>query len=210
MATSCSARRVANFCSEIFEEVAQAIKGEIMIAVFDGREPRIDPSVYVHPSAQIIGDVEIGEGSMVWPGAIIKGDMGTIKIGKYVIIEENCVLHAGSPLDLQRGIRSVLYIGENVTIGHGAVVHARMIGNNVLIGMASCICEDVEIEDHCVIAAGTVIRAAYKIPERSFVAGVPGEIKGKVSEDQQVWIRNRDKEVIHEIIRQWQQMKVIG
>ena len=95
-----------------------------MIKAFDGKTPQIAPTAFVSEAAYIIGDVEIGENSSIWPGAVIRGDFTSIKVGHNSQIEDNCVVHAGSPL----------VIGDNVHIGHGAVIHCSRIGNNVLIG----------------------------------------------------------------------------
>lgn len=161
-----------------------------MIESFDGKTPRIDASAFVHPGAYVRGDVEIGELSIVWPGASITGDMGRVKIGRCVIIEDNCVLHAGACEDWERNVRSVLEIGENVTVGHGAVVHATKIGNRVMVGMNATILERAEIGDNCMIAAGAIVPEGMKVPEGSMVAGVPAMIKGKLKKEHAVWVRD--------------------
>ena len=149
-----------------------------MIESFNGKTPRIAESAFVHPSAHIIGDVEIGENSSVWPGAVIRGDFGDreigggMRIGQNTYVEDNAVVHFSKE------------IGDNVIIGHGAVVEALKVGNNVLIGDNATILADSEIGDFCIIAAGAVVREGTKIPSHSFVTGVPGEIKGKVSAEQ--------------------------
>jgi len=97
-------------------------------------------------------------------------------------VEDNCVIHSGS-LD---GFEDIV-IGENVVIGHGAVNHARKIGNNVLIGINATILHDAEIGDFCIIAAGALVGQGAKIPDRSFVAGVPGKVKKEVSQEQLLW-----------------------
>ncbi|MFO8102168.1 MAG: gamma carbonic anhydrase family protein, partial [Dehalococcoidia bacterium] len=108
-----------------------------MIESFEGKMPEIAETAFVHPAANLRGDIRIGEYSIVWPGASITGDMGSVKIGRCTIIEDNAVLHAGRCQDWERNERSILEIGENVTVGHGAVVHALKIGNRVMIGMNS-------------------------------------------------------------------------
>jgi len=136
------------------------------IRPFKGKSPRIAESAYVDESAIVIGDVVIGEGSSVWPGAVIRGDSGPTRIGKRASIQDNSVLHGG-----------VLDIGDDVTIGHGAVIEARRIGNNVLVGINVTVLDDAEIGDFCLIAAGAVVREGARIPPYSFVAGVPGEVR---------------------------------
>jgi carbonic anhydrase/acetyltransferase-like protein (isoleucine patch superfamily) len=155
-----------------------------MIRSFNGKTPKIAQSGFISEAAYIIGDVEIGENSSVWPGAVIRADFGKIKIGKHTAVEDNCVIHSGSP----SGMGDVV-IGDRVHIGHGAVLNCRKIGNSVLIGMNSTILHDVEIGDSCIIAAGCLVGQGMKIPDRSFVAGVPGEIKGEASAKQLLWVQ---------------------
>lgn len=145
-----------------------------MIKTFDGKTPQIAPTAFVSEAAYIIGDVEIGENSSIWPGAVIRGDFASIKVGHNSQIEDNCVVHAGSPL----------VIGDNVHIGHGAVIHCSRIGNNVLIGSKATLLDGAEIGDFCVIAANSMVSQGMKIPDASFVAGVPAEVKGKVTPSQ--------------------------
>lgn len=179
-----------------------------MIEIYDGKAPKIAQSAFIHPAAHIIGDVEIGENSIVWSGAVVRGDVGAIKIGNFVMIDDNSVLHAGSSQDLFSGPQSPLHIGDNVIIGHGAVVHGKRIGNNVLIGINACVLEDAEIEDYCVIAAGAVVMGGARIPTRSFVTGVPGKIKGEVSEKQVVWVNNREEHILQKISELRQQRPI--
>ena len=153
-----------------------------MIRSFNGKTPRIAGSAFISKTAYIIGDVEIGENCVVMPGAVIRADLGKITIGDNTIVEDNCVIHSGS-LD---GFEDIV-IGENVVIGHGAVNHARKIGDNVLIGINATILHDAEIGDFCIIAAGALVGQGAKIPDRSFVAGVPGKVKKEVSQEQLLW-----------------------
>ena len=143
-----------------------------MIRTFDGKSPRIDPSTFIAETAYIIGDVEIGPGSSVWPGAVIRGDFAPIRIGNGTHIEDNTVVHTGMPLD----------IGDNVTVGHGVVIHCRRIGNRCLIGNNATLLDGAEIGDGCIVAAGAVVTPRTQVPPGSFVAGVPGEVRGPASE----------------------------
>ena len=156
-----------------------------MIRSFNNKRPQIASSAFVSEAAYIVGDVEIGENSVVWPGAVIRGDFGKIKIGCNTAIEENCVIHSGS----LSGEGDVV-IGDNVVIGHGAVLNCRRVGNNTLIGMNATILHDVEIGNFCVIAAACVVSQGMKIPDRSFVVGVPGRIKGEVSPKLLLWTQS--------------------
>jgi carbonic anhydrase/acetyltransferase-like protein (isoleucine patch superfamily) len=158
-----------------------------MIRSFNGKTPKVADSVFISEAAYIVGDVEIGDNCSLWPGAVIRGDFGCIRIGTNTIIEDNCVIHSGSP-STPDAIADVS-IGDNVQIGHGAVINCRRIGNNVLIGMNATILHDAEIGDFCVIGAGCLVSQGMVIPDRSFVAGVPGKIKGKASPQQLWWVQ---------------------
>jgi len=170
-----------------------------MIRSFNGKTPKIHETAFVSEAAYIIGDVELGENSSVWPGAVIRADLGKITIGKNSVIEDNCVIHSGSPsfppnIDVT--------IGENVIIGHGAVSNAHKIGNNVVIGMNSTLLHNVEIGDYSIVAAGCVVKEKMKIPEKSFVVGVPAAIKGKIS-DEQLWWSKNSPIIYNELARQY-------
>ncbi len=160
-----------------------------MIKAFDGRMPKIAKSALVSEAACIVGDVEIGEDSSVWPGAVIRGDFGKITIGRNTAIEDNVVIHAGSPHPEMKDIT----IGDEVHIGHGAVVNGHKIGNNVLIGMNATVLHDTEIGNFCIIGANCLVSEGMKIPDNSFVVGVPGKIKGQVSPEQSFWVKDASK-----------------
>jgi carbonic anhydrase/acetyltransferase-like protein (isoleucine patch superfamily) len=155
-----------------------------MIRSFNGKTPKIAESAFISEAAYVIGDVEIGENSSVWPGAVIRADSGRVVIGKNTAIEDNCTLHSGSPPD------GNLTIGDMVQIGHGAVLNCSKIANNVLIGMNATLLHEVEISKYCLIAAGCLVAEGVKIPENSFVVGVPGKVKGKIAEDQLWWVED--------------------
>ena len=143
-----------------------------MIRGFNGKTPRIHPSVFISEACYIVGDVEIGEDSSVWPGAVIRGDFGKITIGRNSVIQDNCVIHTDDYLD----------IGDNVLVTHGAVIHGHKVGNNVLVGVNAVILEEVEIGDYVLIGAGAVVRAFSNIPNESLVIGVPAQTR-PLSED---------------------------
>jgi carbonic anhydrase/acetyltransferase-like protein (isoleucine patch superfamily) len=144
-----------------------------MIKSFDGKEPKISESAFISQTALIIGDVCIGEGSGIWPGVVIRADFAPIRIGRLTIIEDNCVVHCGTPME----------IGDNVIVGHSAVLHGKRIGNNTLIGNNATILENSEIGDYCVIGAGTLVSSGMKIPDHSFVIGVPAKIQREIKSE---------------------------
>jgi carbonic anhydrase/acetyltransferase-like protein (isoleucine patch superfamily) len=149
-----------------------------MIKGFKGKIPKIAKSTLISEGAYVIGDVEIGEGSSVWHGAVIRGDLGEgqigagMKIGNNTHIEDNAVVH------------SAKVIGSNVVIGHGAVVEAFKVGDNVLIGNNATLMATSEVGSFCIVAAGAVVLPGMTIPDRSFVVGAPAVIKGEISAEQ--------------------------
>lgn len=151
-----------------------------MIEGLEDKIPEIAESAYVHGMSCIIGDVEIDENCIIFPGAIIRADMGHIKIGHDTAIEDNTVVHSGAGME----------IGNYVTIGHSVVVHGTKIGNNCLIGNNATILDNTKVGDFCVIAAGCVVSPGMEIPDYSMVVGVPGIIKGKVSKSMLNLLKN--------------------
>ncbi|MGD0274847.1 MAG: gamma carbonic anhydrase family protein [Syntrophales bacterium] len=149
-----------------------------MIREFNGKSPKLASSAFVSETAYIAGDVEIGEKSNIWPGAVIRGDLGKITIGNNTSIEDNCVVH--SAIDM--------IIGDNTIVGHGAILHCKNIGNNVLIGNNATVLDNAEIGDYCIIAAGSVVAPDTKIPEESLAVGTPAQVKGKLSQKQRDYI----------------------
>ena len=131
--------------------------------------------VYIMESAEIVGDVIIGEFSSVWSKAVIRGDESYIRIGKNTNIQDLCVIHAENDIPIE--------IGDNVTIGHSAVIHCRKVGSNCLIGMGAMLLDNAEIGEYSIVAAGTVVTENRIIPPRSLVMGVPGKIVREIKDD---------------------------
>jgi carbonic anhydrase/acetyltransferase-like protein (isoleucine patch superfamily) len=150
-----------------------------MIREFNGKTPKIAPSAFISEAAYIVGDVEIGENSNIWPGAVIRADFGKTTIGKNTSIEDNCVIHGATDVT----------IGDNAIIGHGAVVHCRSIGSNVLVGNNATLLNGAEIGDFCIIGAGSVVAQETKIADKSVAIGVPARIKGQLSQEQVVQLK---------------------
>ena len=140
-----------------------------MILPFRGIWPKIHETAFVVPSADIIGDVEIGDQSSVWFQVVIRGDVNFIRIGNRTNIQDHSMLHVTR-------VKSPLRIGDEVTIGHRVTLHGCTLGNRILVGMGSIILDDAEIGDECLIGAGTLITQKIKIPPRSLVMGSPGKV----------------------------------
>jgi carbonic anhydrase/acetyltransferase-like protein (isoleucine patch superfamily) len=162
---------------------------------YDGRLPTIDASAWLAPTATLIGGVTVGAEASVWFGAVLRGDQLGIVIGARSNVQDNAVVHvttdrsvpgAPGPDGFPIGCR----IGEDVTVGHSAIVHACTIGNRVLVGMGSVVLDGAEIGDDCVIAAGTLITPGTKIPPGSMVMGRPGKVVRTIEEKDRFWSRD--------------------
>ena len=143
-----------------------------MIRSLDGVSPRIHPTAFVSEFAYVIGDVEIGAGSSVWPGAVVRADMGSIAIGERTCVQDNSVVHGDADV----------VIGSDVVIGHRALCHARTVGDRVLIGNGATVNDGVEIGEDSLLASGTMVVDNMVVPARSIVAGLPGRVRGEVEE----------------------------
>ena len=143
-----------------------------MIRTLDGITPRVHPTAYVSEAAYVIGDVVIGEGASVWPGTVIRGDMGRIEIGKYTCVQDNSVVHCDTNA----------VIGDNVVIGHRVVCHAKEVGDRTLLGNGAVVNDGVTIGAECVIASGAVVLDDMRIPSRSIAVGVPARVRGQVQD----------------------------
>lgn len=131
-------------------------------------KPRIHESCFVHRTAVIIGDVVIGENTGIWPNAVIRGDQNSIKIGRNSNVQDCCVVHIDD--------KNQTVIGDNVSLGHGAVVHGATIQDNVIVGMKAVILNGSFVGRGSIIAAGALVKEGASIPPNSLVVGVPGKV----------------------------------
>ena len=141
----------------------------------DAMTPAVHKSCYVHPRAVLIGSVTLQKDVSVFPGAVLRGDIAAITVGKGSNIQDNVCIHVnyGTPCT----------IGAGVSVGHGAVVHGSKVGDNVLIGMNAVVMES-EIGPNCIIGAGAVVPAGKTIPAGSLVMGVPAKVIRPLEEDE--------------------------
>jgi len=139
-----------------------------MIRSYQGRMPKIPASCYIDQSAQVLGDVTLGEHSSVWMNAVIRGDVNSIRVGANSNVQDCAVLHG------QRNLYAVT-VGDWVTIGHNATVHGCRVEDAVLIGMGVVVMNDCRIGEGSIIAAGTILPEHTVVPPRTLWAGVPGK-----------------------------------
>jgi len=131
-------------------------------------KPKVHDSCFVHKTAVIIGNVTIGENSGIWPHAVVRGDQNHIVIGNNSNVQDCCVVHVDSANPAK--------LGDNVSLGHGAVVHGAIIEDNVIVGMKAVVMNGSVIGQGSVIAAGALVKEGAKIPANSLVVGVPGKV----------------------------------
>jgi carbonic anhydrase/acetyltransferase-like protein (isoleucine patch superfamily) len=141
-----------------------------MLRAHRGRTPRVHPSAYIDDSAQVIGDVEIGEESSVWMGVVIRGDVNRIRIGRRTNVQDGTVVHVMKDTHPTE-------VGDEVTIGHAAVIHGCTIERGCLIGMGAIVLNGARIGAGSLVAAGTLVPQGLAVPPRSLVMGSPGRIK---------------------------------
>jgi carbonic anhydrase/acetyltransferase-like protein (isoleucine patch superfamily) len=146
-----------------------------MIRSYQGRLPRIPATCYVDQSAQVSGDVELGENSSVWMNAVLRGDVNSIRVGANSNVQDCAVLHG------QRYLYSVT-VGDWVTIGHNAIVHGCVVEDSCLIGMGVTILNDCRIGEGSIIAAGAVLPEHTVVPPRTLWAGVPGKLRRELGD----------------------------
>lgn len=138
-----------------------------IIKKLNGIEPKIGKNCFIAENAAIIGDVVIGDDCSIWYGAVLRGDVNPIRIGERVNIQDGAVLHT-----LHR--KSVVEIGNDVSVGHNAIVHGATVGNNVLVGMGSILMDNATIADNSIIAAGAVVLTGAQL-DSGVYAGIPAK-----------------------------------
>ena len=141
-----------------------------MLRTFRGVSPRIHPTAFIDDSAQVIGDVEIGEESGIWMCAVVRGDVNAIRVGRRTNIQDGTVVHA------MTGTHETT-IGDRVTIGHGAIIHGCTIEHQCLIGMGAILLNGAHVGTGSIVAAGTLIVENMKVPPKSLVMGSPGKVR---------------------------------
>lgn len=154
---------------------------EEMIKEFNGIKPKIHDKVYISESVDIIGDVSIAENANLWFGTRLRADMNKIIIGENTNIQENSVVHVDS--------NSEVVIGNNVTIGHGAIIHGCNIDNNVLVGMGSIILNNAKIRSNTIIGAGSLVTQGKEFPEGVLILGNPAKVVRKLTEEEIISIQ---------------------
>jgi carbonic anhydrase/acetyltransferase-like protein (isoleucine patch superfamily) len=151
-----------------------------MFIPFNGKTPRVDPSAFVAPTAVLIGDVVVGPQASIWFGAVLRGDNGPIRIGARTSIQDNAVVHVSE--------HGGTYIGDDVTVGHAAVMEDCTIEPHALIGSNATLLNGCRIGAGSLIAAGSVVGERAEIPPHMLAAGAPATVKKKIEGEAAHWI----------------------
>ncbi len=153
-----------------------------MIIPYRDRKPVIDNSCFIAPDAVIIGDVEIGANSSIWFGAVVRGDILPIKIGRFTNIQDKMIIHVTNN-------KYATTVGDYVTGGHGAILHGCTVKDSCIIGMGAIVLDDAVIGSETIIAAGSVVKMHERVPSGVLVAGNPAAVKRKLSDREREGIK---------------------
>jgi carbonic anhydrase/acetyltransferase-like protein (isoleucine patch superfamily) len=157
-----------------------------MIKPFKGVPPTIAETAFIHEMATVIGDVHIGEHSSIWPGAVLRGDINSIRIGRYTNIQDGSVVHVTT------GKYSTT-VGDYVTVGHNVILHGCVIKDRCLIGMGAIVLDNAVVGEQALVAAGALVGVDQVVPPRMLVAGIPAKAKRELTDEE-----------IKELERGWQ------
>jgi carbonic anhydrase/acetyltransferase-like protein (isoleucine patch superfamily) len=146
---------------------------------YRGKRPRVHPGAFVAPTAVLIGDVEVAEDASIWFGTVLRGDMARIEIGARTSVQDNSVIHTE--------VDQPTIIGEDVTVGHMALIHSSMVEQNVLVGQAAVLVGGNRVAAGTIIGAGTVVPEGMAVPGRSLVIGVPARVVREVRPEDVRW-----------------------
>jgi len=160
-----------------------------MIRAYRGIVPKIAASAYIDPSAQVIGDVIVGERSSIWPNVTARGDTNFIRIGDESNVQDNSVLHCDPGI-------FPLEIGNRVTVGHLAMLHGCTIGDDCMIGIGAVVLNGAKIGNGSVVAAGAVVPEGAEVPPKSMVMGVPAKVKRQLTEDERQRFRDNARHYV--------------
>ena len=146
---------------------------------YEGLRPVVDPTAFVHPLAVLIGDVIVGPGCLVAPGASVRGDIGRISLHTGANVQDNCVIHSFPG----KGV----VIEEDGHVGHGAILHGCTVKRNAMIGMHAVVMDDVVVGESAFVAAMAFVKAGMEIPPRSLAAGIPAKVLRELSDEEINW-----------------------
>lgn len=149
----------------------------MILRAFDGKKPRIGERVFIAENAALIGDVEVGNDCSIWFGTTVRGDVNLIRIGSRTNVQDNCTIHVTHE-------QWPTVIAEEVTIGHGAIVHGCIVHRGALIGMGSRVLDGAVVGESALVGAGALVPEGMQVPPRTLVVGVPARVKRPLTDDE--------------------------
>ncbi|MBI5137080.1 MAG: gamma carbonic anhydrase family protein [Nitrospirae bacterium] len=162
-----------------------------MLRPYKGILPKVDPSAFVDASAQVIGDVVIGAESGIWMGVVVRGDVNTIRIGARTNVQDNSVLHVTRRTH-------PLVIGDDVTIGHGVIVHGCTLNNHAFIGMGATVMDGAVVGEFAMVGAGSLVTQGKEIPPRTLAIGSPARVVRELTDDEVERIRRSARNYVQD------------
>ncbi len=169
---------------------------------FEGKTPTVDDTAFLAPTAVLVGDVHVGPGASIWFGAVLRGDLGPIRIGADANIQDNVVIHA----ETEHGT----VLEDRVTIGHGAILHDCWIGASSLVGMSAVVLDGARVGPESIVAAGSVVREGFEVPERTLAVGTPAANKKTLEGEAARWIERGAQDYIDLVARYRKGWRVIS
>jgi carbonic anhydrase/acetyltransferase-like protein (isoleucine patch superfamily) len=160
-----------------------------MLRRFQEASPKIHPSAYVHPSAELIGRVVLKKNASIWPMVVLRGDIEPITIGEDCNIQDSTVVHTTRKIPVT--------LAKGVTVGHGAILHGTRVGAFTLVGMGAILLDGSVIGKECLIGAGALVPENARIPPRSLVLGLPGKVVRKLRREELALLHRRAKDYVH-------------
>ena len=149
----------------------------MIVRPYEDKHPRLGTRVFIADNAAVIGDVELGDDCSIWFGTTVRGDVNAIRIGRNTNVQDNCTIHV-THLDWPTTI------GDNVTIGHGAIVHGCTVHDGALIGMGSRVLDGAVVGESAMVGAGALVPPGMHVPPRTLVVGVPARVKRPLTDDE--------------------------
>ena len=152
-----------------------------MIRSFKDKHPKVAATAFVEPSAQIVGDVHLGEHSSVWFNCVLRGDVNAIRVGHSTNIQDGTIIHVNAD-------RFPTIIGNYVTVGHGVILHGCLVKDRALIGIGSIVLDGAEIGEESLVGAGALVTPGTAVPPRSLVMGSPARVRRQISDEEVAFI----------------------
>jgi carbonic anhydrase/acetyltransferase-like protein (isoleucine patch superfamily) len=165
-----------------------------LLREFDGKRPKVDPSAFIAETAAVIGDVEIGARSSIWFGAVLRGDVHSIRIGEETSIQDNTVVHVTEH-------RHATHVGSRVTVGHNVTLHGCTVGDLCIVGMGAVILDRAELGDRCIVGASALVTPGTKIPAGFLAVGSPARATRPLREEELAWLSDSARHYVHLLTR---------